>query len=184
MPKKPAAVIFIVMATAINNERWISRNHIYIATPVITAKIKPLNSPTRNSLEIILETFEAISSLVAIKRTVTVKVCVPAFPPMDATIGINMANATTFSILALKRLMTVDASIAVNKLIASHTNLFLVILNAVSDISSSLTPANLKVSSSASSFIIVTISSPVIIPMSLWLLSTTPAEKRLYCSKL
>ena len=63
--------------------------------------------------------------------------------------------------------MTVDASIAVNKLIASHTNLFLVMLNAVSDISSSLTPANLKVSSSASSFIIVTISSPVIIPMSL-----------------
>ena len=132
MPKKPAAVILIVMATAINKKDEYHETIYILLAPVITAKIKPLNSPTRNSLEIILETFEAISSLVAIKRTVTVKVCVPAFPPMDATIGINMANATTFSILALKRLMTVDASIAVNKLIASHTNLFLVILNAVS----------------------------------------------------
>ena len=84
---------------------------------------------------------------------------------MDATIGINIASATTFSILALNKLITVDAKIAVSKFIVSQINLFFVILKALSDISSSLTPARRKVSSSASSLITVTMSSTVIIPI-------------------
>ncbi len=41
--------------------------------------------------------FELIS-FVARARTVTVKICVPQLPLIEATIGINVARATSFSI--------------------------------------------------------------------------------------
>ena len=143
------------------------------------AKIIPFKIPIINSLVTICPKFPEESSFVAKALIVTAKVCIPAFPPMDATIGIKTANATTFSISSLKKPITIDAITAVNKLSKSQLNLLLVFFKTPSVISSSPTPANLKTSSSASSFRTVKTSSPVIIPTNLLLLSTTPAETRL-----
>ena len=82
---------------------------------------------------------------------VTAKVCIPAFPPIDATIGIKKAKATICSIEAPKLLITQVASNAVKRFNNNQLNLRLVLTITVSVISSSPTPANLKASSSASS---------------------------------
>ena len=103
----------------------------------------------------------------------------PAFPPIEATIGINTAKATTFSISSLKKPITIDARIAVNKFNKSQLNLLLVFFNTPSVISSSPTPAKRSASSSASSFKTVKTSSLVIIPTNLLFLSTTHAEFKL-----
>ena len=71
---------------------------------------------------------------------VTARVCIPAFPPIDATIGIKTANATTFSISSLKKPITIEAITAVNKLSKSQLNLLLVFFKTSSVISSSPTP--------------------------------------------
>ena len=103
----------------------------------------------------------------------------PAFPPIEATIGIKKARAIICSIVAPKILITQVAKKAVNKLSRSQLNLLLVFLKTPSVISSSPTPANLNASSSASSFKTVKTSSLVIIPTSLFDLSTTQAEFKL-----
>ena len=117
-----------------------------------------------------------VKSLVAKVLTVTAKVCIPAFPPIEATIGIKKANTTICSIVAPNKLIHHVARKAVNKLRSNQLNLLFVFVNTPSVISSSPTPANLKVSSSASSFKTVKTSSEVIIPTSLLVLSTTHAE--------
>ena len=119
------------------------------------------------------------SSFVAKALMVTAKVCIPAFPPIEATIGIKKARATICSIVAPNLLITHVASSAVNKLSNNQLNLLLVFCKTLSVISSSPTPASLKTSSSASSLRIVKTSSPVIMPTSLLFLSTTPAETKL-----
>ena len=91
------------------------------------------------------------SSFVAIALIVTASVCMPAFPPIDATIGIKKANATICSIEAPKKLITQVASKAVNKFSSSQLNLLFVLSITLSVISSSPTPAKRNASSSASS---------------------------------
>ena len=53
-----------------------------------------------NSFNIFCVKLFLVNSLVAIVLIVTASVCIPAFPPIEATIGINTASATTFSIEA------------------------------------------------------------------------------------
>ena len=72
---------------------------------LITAKIIPFNIPILNSLNIFWLKLFLVKSLVAKVLTVTANVCIPAFPPMDATIGIKKAKTTICSIVAPKRLI-------------------------------------------------------------------------------
>ena len=66
--------------------------------PAIIAKIKPFSTPIMNSLVTILKKLPEEISFFAIALIVTASVYIPALPPIDATIGINTASATTFSI--------------------------------------------------------------------------------------
>ena len=50
-----------------------------------------------------------VSWPVANARTATVSVCVPAFPPIDAQIGISTASATTLAMASSKRPITAEA---------------------------------------------------------------------------
>ena len=79
------------------------------------------------------------------RRTVTVSACVPVLPPMEATIGISTASATSFSIVASKSPMIVELTIAVHKFTASHTARARPALKIVvsSSSASSSTPARL-----------------------------------------
>ena len=119
--------------------------------PVIIAKIIPFKTPIKNSLEIILFILLLESSFVAIALMVTASVCIPALPPIDATIGIKNASATTFSISAPNILITQEASNAVARLTSSQLNRLLVFTKTLSVISSLPTPAKSRTSSSASS---------------------------------
>ena len=71
------------------------------------ANIIPFIPPMRVSLVIILNALLVVSSFTAIARTATVKVWVPALAPIEATIGIKIAKATTFSIAASNKPITV-----------------------------------------------------------------------------
>ena len=77
------------------------------------------------------------NSRVASARTATVMVCVPALPPMLATIGISTASATIFSIEPSNWLITQDASSAVSRLANSQGNRPLAMVQTESDSSSS-----------------------------------------------
>ena len=52
---------------------------------------------------------------------ISISVCLPAMPPMLATIGISTASATTFSIVASNRPTTFAARNAVARLMPSQT---------------------------------------------------------------
>ena len=54
--------------------------------------------PMNVSFKTIFIAFDGVNSLTAKARTATVNVCVPALPPIEATIGIKTAKATTCSI--------------------------------------------------------------------------------------
>ena len=82
----------------------------------IVANINPLIAPTANSFPITRSAFALVISLKANDLTATVNVCVPALPPIDATIGINIASATTCFKDDSKIAITNEAAIAVNKL--------------------------------------------------------------------
>ncbi len=76
--------------------------------------------PTTVSRVMMRGALAAPSLLVASARTVTVMVCVPALPPIDATIGISTASATICSIVASNSLMTNEARTAVPRLTTSQ----------------------------------------------------------------
>ena len=99
----------------------------------------------------------------------------PAFPPIEATIGINTASATTFSIEAWKKPITIEAITAVSKFTNSHENLDFVVSITASYISACPTPPNFNISSSLSSSITSTTSSTVIDPITSSLLFITGA---------
>ncbi len=61
-----------------------------------------------------------VSWFIAMARTVTAMVCVPALPPMLATIGISTASATSFSIAAPKAAMIRLATKAVPRFATSQ----------------------------------------------------------------
>ena len=90
-----------------------------------------------------------------------------------------LAKTTICSMVAPNKLIHHVARKAVNKLSKSQLNLLFVFFTTPSVISSSPTPANLKASSSASSFKTVKTSSFIIIPTNLLFLSTTAAEFKL-----
>src|SRR6266849_4285324 len=56
------------------------------------------------------------------EREETASVCVPALPPIPATMGMNTASAAHFAIVPWNQLTTHDARNAVARLIASHGN--------------------------------------------------------------
>jgi hypothetical protein len=123
-------------------------------------------------------------SRVASARTATVMVCVPALPPIEATIGIRMASATIWSIEASNHEITQDASTAVARLSKSQLKRDRVVDHTVSVISSSPTPPSRSMSSSASSCITSTMSSTISMPTSRPSSSVTAAETRLYWPNL
>ena len=82
---------------------------------LISAKIIPFNIPIENSLITFDVKLFSVKSLVAIVLTVTANVCIPALPPIDATIGIKNAKTTICSIVAPNKLMHHVAKKAVNK---------------------------------------------------------------------
>ena len=106
-------------------------------------------------------------------------VCVPALPPMDATIGMSTASATICSMVASNRLITQEARIAVPRLTNSQMKRCLVVCQTGSDTDSPATPPIRRMSSDASSWMTSTTSSAVMTPSSLWSGSTTGAEVRL-----
>ena len=120
IPNNPATIMFNIIDIPINKERLNSLNQNCTIIAVIIANIIPLRIPIRNSfpttrLKLLLD-----SSLVAIARIVTAKVCIPALPPIEATIGIRKANATICSIDAPKKLITQVAKSAVNNLVITN----------------------------------------------------------------
>ena len=73
---------------------------------MISANTSPLSSPTMVSRPMTRAALTAPRSCVASARTATVMVCVPALPPMEATIGMSTASATICSMVASNRLIT------------------------------------------------------------------------------
>ena len=100
IPAIPAIIKFNIIAIAITPPSKLSENQYADRIPIKIAKIIPFIPPTKVSLVIIFITFDVVSSLTAIALTETVSVYVPALPPIEATIGIKTAKATTFSIEA------------------------------------------------------------------------------------
>ena len=156
-----------------------SWNHNWTIKELIIAKMIPFKIPILNSLKIFWLKLFFVKSFVASVLTVTAKVCIPALPPIDATIGIKKASTTICSIVAPNKLIHQVAKKAVNKFKSNQLNLLFVFVITPSVISSSPTPANLKASSSAYSFKTVKTSSDVIIPTNLLFLSMTHAEFKL-----
>ena len=87
-----------IIEIPINSERLISLNHNCTISAVIIAKIIPFKIPIKNSLPTTRLKLLFDNSLVAIALIVTANVCNPALPPIESTIGIKTASATTFSI--------------------------------------------------------------------------------------
>ena len=71
-------------------------NQTTAMTAMRIAKAMPLRSPTSISRRITRQALARPRSRVASARTATVMVCVPALPPIEATIGIRTASATIF----------------------------------------------------------------------------------------
>ena len=88
--------------------------------PMITAKPSPLMRPTSSSRRTTRHALASLRSRVASARTATVMVCVPALPPMLATIGISTASATILAIEPSNWRITQDASSAVPRLASSQ----------------------------------------------------------------
>ena len=104
----------------------------------------------------------ALSSRVARARTATVRVWVPALPPMEAAMGLITASAASLAIDPWKMPITQEARMAVPRLINSHQNRDRVIPMMVSPRPRSDTPARASMSSSLSSWMTPTMSSTVI----------------------
>ena len=179
IPNKPAIIIVSTIEIEIIIESILSWNQICTINALKAANITPFKIPIENYLKTFDEKLFCVKSFVAIVLTVTAKVCIPALPPIDATIGIKKAKTTICSIVAPNRLMHQVARKAVNRFNNNQLNLLLVFFTIPSVIYSSPTPASLNASSSASSFNTVRTSSFIIIPTNLLFLSTTAAEFRL-----
>ena len=80
----------------------------------------PLKKPTNTSFQIGRHPVDQSTSPSASPRTKTVRVCVPAFPPIPATIGMNTASTAHFAMVAWNKLTTQEARNAVPRLMASH----------------------------------------------------------------
>ncbi len=91
-------------------------------SPIVSAKAIPLQTPTSPSRRMKRRMFAAPRLRVASARTVTVSACVPALPPIEATIGISTASATKARMVSVNCEITVAARIAAQRFTASQTN--------------------------------------------------------------
>ena len=121
-PKTPATMRLIIIASAITTPSIVFENQSAAMTPIMMAKAAPLSVPTMVSFQIMRAVFVDDSCFVANARTATVSACVPALPPIDATIGMRTARATICSIVASKNEITTEANIAVSRFTKSHRN--------------------------------------------------------------
>ncbi len=112
-------------------------------------------------------------------RMTSVRVWVPAMPPMLATMGISTARATTFAMVSSKMLITAAAMNVVRRLTPSQrARLFTDFMMGAKVSSSRSRPALASTASSASSMMTSTTSSMVIRPIRRPSSSTTGAEIR------
>ena len=72
---------------------------------LLIEKLLHFKTPILNSLIILFVKLFFVKSCVAKDLTVTANVCIPALPPIDATIGIKKANTTICSIVAPNKLI-------------------------------------------------------------------------------
>jgi len=96
MPPSAPATRLQMIASPITRPRPGILNQATAAMPVMTAKARPLTSPTMVSRSTTRIALNDPSSRVASARTATVMVWVAALPPWLATIGANTASATIF----------------------------------------------------------------------------------------
>src|SRR5215831_7754971 len=87
IPPSAPATRLQIMARPITTPRSGTLNHTPAATPVMTAKAKPLTSPTSTSRRTRRAALALDNSCVASARTATVMVWVAALPRWLATIG-------------------------------------------------------------------------------------------------
>ena len=85
------------------------------------AKIIPFKIPIRNSFKTFWVKLFFVNWFVAIVLIVTARVCMPALPPIEATIGIKTAKATTFSMSSLKKIK-IDPAIASSVFVTTITD--------------------------------------------------------------
>ena len=139
-------------------------------------RLKPFISATRSSFHSSTRTLDAPTWPSARPRTISASTCVPALPPMPATIGISTASATIFSIVPSNWPTTLAARNAVPRLIASQSRRR---RNArgtgLNRSSSSSRPAAPSAWCSACSRMMSTTSSMVMRPSRMLLSSTTGA---------
>ena len=77
-------------------------------------------------------------------RTATASACVPALPPIEATIGIRIASATSWLIEPSNVLITAEATTAVPRFTSSHGARARTERKTLSVCAASLTPASLQ----------------------------------------
>ena len=94
IPAIPATSRLTTIAAAITPPSAALPYQPQTTAPMITAKAHPLASPTMVSRATTRIALVAVRSRVARARTATVRVWVPALPPIEATIGISTASAT------------------------------------------------------------------------------------------
>ena len=121
IPENPAAIMLMIIAATIIELKPVSPNQIYAPIPQSAANAIPLMKLTISSLLTNLRTFDAVMSRVAKARTVTVSACVPALPPIEATIGMRMARATICSMVPPNTEITSDATTAVPRFTSNQT---------------------------------------------------------------
>ena len=130
------------------------------------AKTTPLRTATASSRRTKLAAASLSIWRNASARTATVTVCVPALPPIEATMGISTASATSRSMVASKSPITAEATTAVSRLINSHEVRPCIVSQRLERTLESPTPASAIRSSSASSSMTSMTSSMVITPIS------------------
>jgi hypothetical protein len=90
------------------------------AVAITTATLIPFSSAMEISRRTARQVLLEVSWFVASARTVTASVCVPALPPIPATIGISTARVTSWAITLSKRQITNEATEAVTRFAISQ----------------------------------------------------------------
>ena len=120
VPASPATAMLTTMAAAMTKPIARLENQSQVTRPASTANSSPLAAPINSSLPTKRRVLASVRSFMASARTATVRVWVPALPPMEATIGMSTASATIRSMVASNRPITMEATIAVMRLTTSQ----------------------------------------------------------------
>ena len=127
IPNNPATIIVTIIDIEIIRESKESWNQTWTTNALIIANIIPFKIPILNSFKIFWLKLFLVRSFVAKVLTVTANVCIPALPPIEATIGIKKASTTICSIVAPNKLIQYVAKKAVNRFNNNQLNLSLLI---------------------------------------------------------